>query len=889
MLKFLESRHRSGHTDDGRPPVAVFYLCRRDERPQCDLQDTLQKLANTGLPIDRIEWAHDDSPGLWAKAFGLMVAELLRQGGHEPGTPHVSRHGDHYTVTLPCEEPQTALEAAELAADWLPATDASPSLDNLDEFLDKARERMPNPDARIVLKAAHTCGLPALRLDQDPFESAPPDSPIRFGLIQLGHGNCSRVLAGAMPDGLPQDTLLQLADRHRLISRLLENDIPVPRQDLEFPNKNRANRCAQSALRLGFPVTLRPQFRTPFAAVLLGESIFGPLESRTQVERAYVAASRESRRVSVEEFVPGNRLRCLIIGKQVRALTHCVPPFVMGDGQRTIDALIAERTRLARHPLAGAAWKALAQGDGDLDARLAIAGVNRNTVLSEGQQMTLRGQGTAYNGGVCKNVDQSISSDIRALAERAAALCGIREFGAVDLAIIDMRGPAEPPNCHVLDVLPDPDLLTHQPDGDPDSPALADALVAHLFPPNRPARIPTVAITGTNGKTTTSRMTARVFRRQYQVAGLATTEGAYINDECLLEGDVAGITGAAMVLADKRARAAVLETARGGLYKSGTAFDEVDAAVCLNVAADHIGVDGIETIEQLAEIKSRLLERARRRVVINADDRLCLSLLEKPGLAPAILVTRDPERPVIADHLARQGQAVILCTIGESEWIVLAEGHRYTPLIETLDIPAVMNGLLPFNAFNAAAAAALCWAVGISRETIAASLAEFSNSPQCNPGRYNFIAGHPFTVLTDFAQNPHGVAGLLQVTDRIQTKGRSRLVCMTIGPRHRSHIDETAGWLAGRFDQFILGCSEYADDNPEYSGNNPRENMLKYFRQRLRAEDVSDERIDTFIDREAAVQHGLACSQPGDLLIILGPPDLVLPIVQPRTEQDAKQ
>lgn len=889
MLKFLESRHRSGHTNDGRPPVAVFHLCRRDERPQGNLQDVLQRLANAGLPVDRDAWAHDDSPAQWARTFGLLVAELLRQGGHEPGTPHVTRRGDHYTVTLPCEEFQTAFSAAELAATWLLATGASPSLDGLDEYLDSARERMPNPDARVVLKAAHACGLPTMRLDQDPFESAPPDTPIRFGLIQLGLGHCGRVLAGSMPDGLPQDALLLLADRHRLISRLLENDIPVPHQDLEFPNKNRAGRCVQSALRLGYPVTLRPRFRTPFAAVLLGESIFGPLENRRQVERAYMAASGKSRHVSVERFVHGDRVRCLIIGKRVRAVTQCVPPSITGDGEQTIDALIAARIRLARHPLTVTAWKALAQGDGDLDARLAIAGVNRNAVLPEGQRMTLRGQGTAFNGGICRNIDQSIFSGIRALAERTAALCGIREFGAVDLAIIDMHGPAEAPNCHVLDVLPDPDLFSHQPDGDPDSPALADALVGTLFPPNRPARIPTVAITGTNGKTTTSRMTARVFRRQFQVAGLATTEGAYINDECLLEGDVAGVTGAAMVLADKRARAAVLETARGGLYKSGTAFDQVDAAVCLNVAADHIGVDGIETIEQLAEVKSHLLERARHRIVINADDQHCLGMLENPELAPAILVTRNPESPVVTKHLARQGQAVILCTIGESEWIVLAEGRRHTPLIETLDIPGVMNGLLPFNAFNAAAAAALCWAVGISRETIAASLAEFSNLPQCNPGRYNFISGYPFTVLTDFAQNPHGLAGLLQVTDRIQTKGRSRLVCMTIGPRHRSHIDETAGWLAGRFDQFILGCSEYADDNPEYSGNNPRENMLKYFRQRLRAEDVSDERIDTFIDREAAVQHGLACSRPGDLLIILGPPDLVLPIVQPGTEQDAKQ
>lgn len=878
MFELVGTRFRTGYSAYGPPPVAVIELQPAAACDPAAIGETLERLEGLGLVTRPASESGLPRGAATASCFATLVSKLLERGGHRSGETQIETRSDgSVIVNLPCEEPETTKRAAEVAAGLIFGHDGGAGTAEVESFLDFASARMPHPDTRHLIRVAREHGLPVMRLDQDPFETSVGERPFCSGLIQIGHGARRRVLAAAVPP-LDRERLVRVASREQLVPHLLEHNVPLPAQDLRFANKNRATRAVQAARRLDGPVCVREIFRKPFAHARQCVSIFEPLTHDDQIIRAYQAASTESRRVWVEAFAAGDRVRCLIVGGALVAATRSVPPAIVGDGRRSVAALIAEAVRTAATPRRRHAWKTIEAGDPDVRARLAIGRLEAHTVPESGRRIALRGEGTAFNGGTLASVLEDLSAPIRALAERVADVCGLNELAAIDLAIVDPAGNASPPNCQVLDVIPDPDLQSHIECCPEARDRLPNRLVGTLFPPGREARIPTVAITGTNGKTTTSRMTASILRRAYRHVGLATTHGAFVNDELLIEDDVAGVPGAAMVLADDRTQAAVLETARGGLHLLGTSLETVDAAACLNIASDHVGVDGITSIEELAAIKSRVLELADGHVVVNADDPLCLAMLDRVQRAPSILVSRQPESRAVRNHLSAGGRAVLLVRQeGADESLTLAHGSVWEALLRTRDIPAVMDGLLAFNAQNAAFACALCWALGIDAELIREGLRQFSNSVQCNPGRCNFIEGYPFTLLTDFAQNAHGLAELYSVIARLPKAGRTRLVCLTIGSRHREHIDENAADLVRHFDDLIIGCSHYADNNPQYAGDNPRESMLAHFRQQLLEGGARDERIETHAEPETAIRRGLETANPGDLLVILGSPKVVLP------------
>ncbi|MFW6339389.1 MAG: Mur ligase family protein [Wenzhouxiangella sp.] len=481
-----------------------------------------------------------------------------------------------------------------------------------------------------------------------------------------------------------------------------------------------------------------------------------------------------------------------------------------------------------------------------------------------------------------EDVLDRISQPIRELAERAAAVCKLPVLAGVDMAVVDPAGPAEAANCVITNVLPDPDLMRH---GDhARRRSIAACLVDTLFPDCQRARIPLVAVTGTNGKTTTCRMLARILAQAFDAVGLATTEGAFLGGERIIDGDVAGVTGAAMVLADNRTRAAVLETARGGLLKTGTAFDHCDVATCLNVRADHLGVDGIDSLEAMAEVKGRLIGRATRSIVLNADDPLCLNMRARARCRHLVLVAKSGQHPELLAHRRQGGKAVFVDRRSDGDWLILARGEQQSPLMALAEIPATMEGLLESNCFNARFAAATAWALGIDPARIRQALAGFSNSTADNPGRYNFITGYPFTVLSDFAQNPDGVERVLEVVDRLQVSGRVHLVCMTIGARHRCHIDELAGAFAQRFATIMLsGYTGYIERNPEWAGANPQQKMLDYFRQKVLAAGALPSQVTTFADRAQAIRTGLDQAVNGDLVLVLAPPEVALAVFEPQT------
>ena len=410
----------------------------------------------------------------------------------------------------------------------------------------------------------------------------------------------------------------------------------------------------------------------------------------------------------------------------------------------------------------------------------------------------------------------------------------------------------------------------------------APALLTLLSDP-RTLRIPVTAVTGTNGKTTVSHMLHHIWLTAGRQAGLCTTEGLWIGRQRVSHRNLSGYPGARRLLAHRGVEAAVLEMPRKGLIKFGHPGDHYDVAVLLNVQDDHIGEMGVDSLQDMAELKASVLARARHAVVINADDPLCLAMQARARCPRRIWVTQHPGAPALLQHLAQGGEAVICMRLGASQtpWIVLAHGSQRTPVMALAEIPATAGGLLHFNMFNALAAVALAWAHGIRMETIRAALAGFGHGVDQNPGRLNVFEGHGVRVLLDYAHNPIGVQGLCDVIERLPVRGQRRLVCLGVGNRHAAHIDACAPLLARHFDQVVLGQDpHFVMKSRDYTGPDPCGAMLERFSQRMRSAGLTAAQLQVERDGARAVQRGIDQARPGDLLVLMAEERLAAPLLR---------
>ncbi len=766
-------------------------------------------------------------------------------------------------MAIDCEEPASCLAAGELAADLLGLILDGDSLEGrqsaLEEYLVFACPRAVDPNSRLLMGAARARGLPARWLDQEPFAEAPEGRVIRFGLLQMGYGARSRLFSGPMPKMPDLQVLAGITDRASVVSRLMEAGVPVPAQDLDFPNKNSAARAVRGAERLGYPVTVQYQLREEFSYRHPKRRMFGPLASREQVLAVFEAAAGPARKIWVERYCSGMRCRFLVIAGRVRSVVLHEPPVIVGDGVTTVDQLIARQANADHTGVVRSAWKKMASGDLDVDLRLSLAGLGRDSVPASGYRINLRAEGTYYNGGLCRDVTELTGEALKGLAERAVGCFSLNELAGVDMAVSELTGPAEAPNAVVLDVLPDPDLEIHtHPHLGPGC-DVGRQLVDAILPREASARIPLVAVTGTNGKTTTSRMIGHILRQSFRYVGMATTTGALVNDEQLRDGDVAGVTGAALVLADARTEVAVLETARGGLIKLGAGFDSCDVGVFLNVASDHLGLDGVYTLDQMAAVKGDVIRRTTGTVVLNADDHRVLATGAGRPPGSVILVSRHTDNPTVTAHRAAGGRVVVTEGSGEDAQILACHGGTRAFSMPANHVAATLGGRVAFNVDNAMFAVAAAWALGVPNDAIRVGLERFQASYEFNPARFNVDDTLSFRVVIDYAHNADGMRVLCGALRALSRPKRRIMLLTTSRSRSDEEIREFARAAAAEhFDRYVCCVRGQSTGVPEL------------LRDTLLEEGIPEDGISTLHDMEQAVTEALDCACPGDLVVLLG-------------------
>ncbi len=585
--------------------------------------------------------------------------------------------------------------------------------------------------------------------------------------------------------------------------------LPVPKSS----SVRTEDDAVRLAARTGYPVVLKPLDGNHGRGVMLD------LQNEADVRAAFPTAKEESRGglVIVETYITGKDYRCLVIGGKIAAIAERVPAHVIGDGRQSIRQLVDQTNADPRRGVGHE--KVLTRIKID-DAAIELVreqGFELDDVPPAQTTVKLTLTGNMSTGGI--SIDRTFEAHPEniEIAEEAARVVGL-DIAGIDFIAPDITAPVRETGGGICEVNAAPGfrMHTHPTVGDPQY--VAKPVVDLLFPPGTPSRIPIVAVTGTNGKTTTSRMIAHIFKGIGRCVGMTSTDGVVIDERLVIRSDASGPRSAKMVLQNPRVDFAVFEVARGGILREGLGYERNDVGVVLNIQPDHLGLRGIDTLEQLADVKAVVVEAVPRNgfAVLNADDPLVREMRRRCSGRVVWFTLAEPGseiRDYVDDHCRRGGRAVVLEHSDLGDMIVVKEGRRTMQLAWTHLLPSTFGGRAMMNVQNAMAAAAAAFAAGASLHDIRQGLRTFSTNYYLAPGRMNEVIVEGRTVIVDYAHNVPGLAALgdfvdktADALDRAGDLGRvSRIgVVSTAGDRRDEDMRELGGVAAKHFDVVIV-------------------------------------------------------------------------------------
>ena len=757
-----------------------------------------------------------------------------------------------YHVVFEYEQEEVGLEAGRLALTLLhsllseelrPERSVPADFDFAEErdaFIRFAQRRALGPSTGSLVHAAEARDIPWMRLND-------------ASLIQFGWGRYQQRVQATITSHTAHIAVEIASDKeetNKILSRL---GLPVPKQRLV----QREDEAIDAARRIGHPVVVKPYNANHGRGVAIN------LRDDESVAMAFRQAQAISRSVIVETFIEGHDHRMLVIDGELVAVAKRVPGHVVGDGTHTIEELVAMVNSDPRRGIGHEKVLTRIEFDSQADRLLAQKNYTRQTVPAAGEAVYLRSTGNLSTGGTSVDVTDSVHPDNREMAIRTVEAIGL-DVGGVDFLTPDItQSYRESGGGAICEVNAAPGFRMHMAPSEGKPRDVAGPVLDMLFPPGTPSRIPIAAITGTNGKTTTSRMLAHIHKLAGRTVGLTTTDGVYIDGNRTVEGDMTGPIAARMVLGDPQVDVAVLETARGGLLRAGMGFRHCDVAACLNVKSDHLGLRGVETLEELAKVKRIPIEVARDTAVLNADDPLCLAMADYTEAKVICYVTLNPEHQLVRAHIRAGGRALALEAGVNGQMITIYDKGGHIPLLWTHLIPATLEGRAMHNVQNAMFAAAMAFSMGVKLEDIRHGLRTFDTSFFQAPGRMNVFDEHGFKVILDYGHNPDAVEVMCQLTDRIEVKGRKLVVLAGPGDRRDEDLREIAQRAAGRFAHYFCRRDDSLRGRTD-------EEVPRILREALLASGVPDKQITVIADEQRAVDAALRMARAGDLLLVFG-------------------
>jgi len=822
--------------------IEAIVYCTEDESSIDRLPGFENRLRERFPELDMLRpLGHDEAVSM-AQAVEFAALGLQAQAGCPvtfSRTAQTTEAGTYQVVVEYSEEAVGRL-ALELAQDLCRAAVDDTPFDR-DGALDRLRELDEDvrlgPSTGAIVYAAVARNIPYRRLTEG-------------SLVQFGWGSRQRRIQAAETDrtSAVAESIAQDKELSKILLHAAGVPVPHGRPVLD------AEDAWAAACEIGGPVVVKPQDGNQ------GKGVAVNLTTREQIETAYAIAWEVSDEVLVERYLPGHDYRLLVVGDKLIAAARRDPPLVLGDGVSSIRQLVERVNRDPRRGEGHATSLTRIRLDDVALGRLAGAGLTPESVPPRGKRVVLRNNANLSTGGTATDVTDDVHPDFAAQAVAAAQTIGL-DIAGVDVVCDSVLRPLEAQGGGIVEVNAAPGLRMHLQPSFGKGRRVGEAIIANMFAPGDDARIPLVAVAGTNGKTTTVRLIAHLLGQHGLRVGMTTTDGVYVEGQRIDTGDCSGPKSAKNVLLHPGVDAAVLETARGGVLREGLGFDRCDVAVVTNIGlGDHLGLSYISTVEDLSVVKRVIVQNVkpgRGVAVLNASDPMVARMADScPG--SVTFFAADRNHPVMAMHRAQRKRVVY-----RDGAALVAAGGGVEQRIALAAIPITQGGAIGFQVDNAMAATAAAWALGVDWATIERGLASFVNDAQTAPGRFNVFSYRGATVIADYGHNPDAIQALVDAIDNLPVTpgGRRSVVISGAGDRRDEDLRQQTEILGSAFDRVIL----YQDQCQRGRADGEVLALLQQGLQNARRTSKIREIRGEFL----AIDSALAELQAGDLCLIL--------------------
>ncbi|MGE5473429.1 MAG: cyanophycin synthetase [Ignavibacteriales bacterium] len=689
------------------------------------------------------------------------------------------------------------------------------------------------PSTRAIVSEAKKRGIPVSEIDDS-------------GMLCFGYGKYQKHLCATLYEGTSSIAVDIACDKQLTKIMLDEISIPTPRGQVCLSYEE----AVISAKEISYPVVVKPKSGNK------GKFVFLEIYNENDLEHAFNQALNFDKEVIIEKFITGKDYRLLIVDGKFVAAAERIPAHVVGDGTHTIKELIDLTNRNVLRGEDHEKPLTKIKIDENLYKMIDKQDMNISLIPESGKIVRLRGTANLSTGGEAHDCTNLVHPKNIYLAESAAKTIGLHIAG-IDMIIPDISKPIEKDYGAIVEVNAAPGIRMHLHPTYGQKRDVASSIIDMIYPDKTPFSIPIVSITGTNGKTTTTRMISNILRTSGFVTGYTTTHGIYINDICIEDGDTTGPRSARRILNDRNVEAAVLETARGGIVRKGLAYEKADVAVITNLSEDHLGIDSINTLEELFNVKSLVVEAVKDSgaCILNADDPWVERFIEK-SKGKIILYSLDNKNTILNNHMTNGGNAIFIW----DDRICFSYDKFIHQIMKVDEIPAVMNGLLKHNIYNSLAAISAGCALGIPFEIIRKSMQTFSNDKNTNPGRFNIFDLGEFKVVLDYG---HNIDGYKVTIEALKKLSPSRLIGIVGVPGDRRDEDiRKIGEISGKsFDSIII------KEDYNLRGRKPMEVANTILDGAIRA-GMQREKIRVIPNERDAFIHALNDTQNGDVLAV---------------------
>jgi cyanophycin synthetase len=775
----------------------------------------------------------------WIHVLEHVALELQTLAGTDVDFGRAVESGDEgvWWLIVEYEEEELGTESVRQAVALVRACIAGAPVDiesvirQLHELLEDVRL---GPSTGVIVEEARRRGVPVRRLGTG-------------SLVQLGMGRNLRRIQATTCD-TTSIIAADIAQNKDLTKRMLQGiGLAVPLGTVVRD----AEQAVEKAREIGFPVVLKPVSGNQ------GRGIWTRLDDEAAVGTAWARSSKQFPVMVVERHATGRDHRVLVINGKVVAVAERIAAHVVGDGAHSVGELIEEANQDPRRGRGhGNVLTQIPADDATVDF-LAQCGLTLASVPAAGERVYLRPTANLSTGGTSIDRTDEIHPDNITACEMAAGVIGLNIAG-LDVLTPDISRPFHENGAVIIEVNAGPGIRmhTHPAEGKPRN--VGGAILDMLYPEGARATIPIIAVTGTNGKTTTTRLIAHLFRVTGRTVGYSTTDGVYLQNRMVVQGDMTGPFAANVVLSNPTVDVAVLETARGGLLRSGLGFEECDVGIVLNVSSDHLGLGGINTLEQLAEVKSVVPAVVRRRgyAVLNADDPLVLAMAERTRGDVVLFSAAGGANPQVERHVEEGGTAAVVA----DNVFKIRRGRLTIPIAATTDVPLTLGGAARFQYGNILAAVAAAYVQGMRYEDIRSGLLSFFPSPSLMPGRLNLLRIGQGRVLVDYAHNPAAVEGLIDLVRRMPARRRIGVITAP-GDRRDEDLREVGRRCSG-LDYVIL------KEDENLRGRRPGE-IVRAIKAGLGEAGISPDRIETVLSEREAIARAVGQIGERDLVVVL--------------------